>query len=104
MTSYLEQTFFNAAIGAAEWAKIARGTVDLKARFDQHDIVLGVIRDPSEPRGFACPILKGTNLLRESIASGSSVTARIAGVPCGSWAEAEAMKHVFGDGSGGGAH
>jgi hypothetical protein len=62
-----------------------------------NDLVFGIYRDPTEPRGFGVTTIKGRAILSRSIEENRSVDAKTTAVMCREEAEALAMSAVFGD-------
>jgi hypothetical protein len=61
------------------------------------EIAVGVYQDPTERYGVGYLVLKGGKLLRECVASGENIAARVTAIPCGSYEQAVVAKEVLGD-------
>jgi hypothetical protein len=65
------------------------------------DIVLGVYPDQASPDGIGHIVIKGVALLHRTSNANEIATFMQLTIPCDDRAEADAYRHVFGDGKGG---
>ena len=87
---------------AVETANRLRSTikgdfVEVRRLVDGHDLVFGVWRDPEEPNGVGMLIVKGHQLMRETIAAGAPLAMTWTAIPCVEGAQAEALRMVAGE-------
>jgi hypothetical protein len=65
------------------------------------DVVLGVFPDQANPDGVGHIVIKGIALLHQTSKANEVATFTQLTIPCDDRAEADAYRHVFGDGKGG---
>lgn len=67
----------------------------IRALIAAHDVVVAVWQDSTEPDGVGAVVVKGTNLMREIIASGASQQRRVTAIASTDHAQAEALRRVM---------
>ena len=69
----------------------------VRKRIADNDVVFAVWQNASEPHGVGYRLVKGQHLLRESMASGMSVSVSITGIKCIDAEQAEALARAEGE-------
>jgi hypothetical protein len=70
----------------------------IQAKINEADIAMAVWQDKSEPGGVCFLVLKGKRLLRACASSGdTTITAKLAGIPCTDREQAYAIQQVAGE-------
>lgn len=74
------------------------GTMEpVRQLIEGHDVVVAVWQDFESQHGVATLIIKGADMLRNSVADQTEVPGRTTAIKCMSYEQAEALREVLGD-------
>jgi hypothetical protein len=80
---------------------VSKEYIEVERFISEAEVVLGVFPDRASPNGIGHIVIKGIALLQQTSKAGEVATFMQVTIPCDDRAEADAYRHVFGDGKDG---